>query len=224
MPSFKSAAEDWLDGTPADNATLNLFVQQIHGFTVYVRIHCSFGFSARQCTWTDAVSAGSHPAAQRQVLLQMANTQAMHTEGLKKQQTTQAAWCWLFMLWNIFLWADDDKLPDLQSQEAGPRTRKNGFQYVSASGQRTSTVPVTEGLTWGNCHQEMKHFYCFHPLFTNCHRGCNEKVEVIHQQMDVDNEVIRVWKRTNATNLDLLKDDEYAEAVSGRNEFYQIWK
>lgn len=47
-------------------------------------------------------------------------------------------------------------------------------------------------------------------------QAANKQVEVIHQQMDADNEVIRVWKRRKATNLDLLKDDEYAEAVSGR--------
>lgn len=42
--------------------------------------------------------------------------------------------------------------------------------------------------------------------------------------MDADNEVIRVWKRRKATNLNLLKDDEYAEAVSGRNELYKALK
>lgn len=83
----------------------------------------------------------------------------------KNNKLPKQLWCWLFMPWNILLWADDDKLPGLKSQEAGPRTRENGFQYVSASGQRTSTVPVTERLTWGNCHKEMKYFYCFHPVY-----------------------------------------------------------
>lgn len=57
-------------------------------------------------------------------------------------------------------------------QEASPCTRKNGFQYIFAPGPKTSTVPA-ERFTWGHCHQEMKHLYCFHPLITNYCTHCN---------------------------------------------------
>lgn len=41
------------------------------------------------------------------------------------------------------------------------KDKKNVFQYISAPGPRTDFSCMTEGLTWGDCHQEMKNLYCF---------------------------------------------------------------
>lgn len=79
-----------------------------------------------------------------------------------------AGMSWILLLSKWHLWV-------LRGQKADLRTRKNGLQCIIASGPRTSTVPcLTEGLTWGNCHPEIKYLRCFYPPGTNCSTDCNE--------------------------------------------------